>query len=438
MPKLLRLSLLQNADGGLPGGAGGFARAGEPFSANVKVEMDDTNYPPNFGNEASPHKHTAGFAQPADTGVLSASFSGKDSDGAFMGTLRYDGLGSLDLGATITSANATYPDGTYFGQKVPAETKTVGSFYPAYFQTTASGGMACLTHMGCPTAAPVAGAVYSSHFFNVDVKAFSVTRTDVTAIPAATSPYATGAFPVTLSAVSQPGPAGTELASVAMTGASVTLGGSAPTPMPSPVVLALANPYQTGKSWPATWTAPTSAYVRATADFTRKIAISGGQGTKVDTISSNRGTGVPSVEGGMQVVHGRLQVDNANGSELIKLPLYLHSQYWTGSGWENNPGDSFSVVSDTAGSAAFTNCTLNLQSGSAAPGNCKPAVALQTGPSVSMQNGAATLWLQAPGAGNNGSATVSVPGAPGWLPSTAARDVFGTYKSRVIYMREVY
>jgi hypothetical protein len=46
------------------------------------------------------------------------------------------------------------------------------------------------------------------------------------------------------------------------------------------------------------------------------------------------------------------------------------------------------------------------------------------------------VWFKAPGVG--GSADFELTGSPAYLPSTRARIVFGVYKSKLIYLREVY
>jgi hypothetical protein len=120
---------------------------------------------------------------------------------------------------------------------------------------------------------------------------------------------------------------------------------------------------------------------------------------------------------------------NAFGSELIKLPVKLTAQYWTGSAWENNSEDSDSVL---PASAAFTSCKGALNTGG---GACVPLVPLN---SVSLAKGAGTMWLQAPGAGKTGSASMQLKTTPSWLPSTIGRVTFGVYKSTFIYIREVY
>jgi len=178
------------------------------------------------------------------------------------------------------------------------------------------------------------------------------------------------------------------------------------------------------------WSPPAAIYLRATASET--IAAAGG-GTQDVTVSSQRAVG--SVEDGLVVVTGRLSVASGAGSELLKLPLALSAQYWTGSSWDSNSGDNASAV---GAGAAFSRCQKHLADGSAAANNCTPALALDSALPLVLANGGATAWLRAPGAGNDGSGFVQMDSGAPWLPATAARVVFGTQKGRFVFVREVY
>ncbi|MGZ5199991.1 MAG: DUF6701 domain-containing protein [Telluria sp.] len=428
IPSLVHFSLVENADHGSSDNANGFAQAGETFFPYLRVETATGSYPPSFGKETD--KYAVSLGVP-DTGVpLSYSVESTTS-----GTVKLDAvykdLGSVDLTATITSTNPNAAPGTYFGLPVTTETRTIGLFYPAYFTTAVSGGTDCLAHMACPSGS-ISKFIYSGQPFGVSVSAWSTTGSDLTAhltrLPA---------FPALLSVVSAPGNTGSPIAgsfglAANPASSSITLGGATPTGMPVQVALGLPVQWNSAMPHPSPrWTAPTSAYLRVSAPYKRRNSAT----TTTDvSVSSNRGASPASVEGGIQVVDGRLLVDNANGSELIKLPLYLHAQYWNGYGWENNGSDT----SPVANSAVFTSCKVNLIGTGTAPNNCGGTLSLQSGGAIALVKGAGSLWVAAPGAGRNGSATVTVPGAPAWLPSTAAQAVFGTYRSKFVYIREVY
>jgi hypothetical protein len=419
--------LLQNQSGGNnPAGAGAFAKAGEPFNVAIKVSMANNAAPPNFGNGTGPYGpvgltigHTA-----SDPTFVAASL-GAVSGGVSSGTVTYTELGNLTLTALLAGKNNEYAAGTYFGAPVTSETKTVGYFYPAYFETTAHPTMVCQPRMNCPVGqlpggdvATVSGAAYSWQSFDVDVKAVSNAGKDVTAqlvlLPAKS---------ITLAPYDKPGPTGTLLS---YTGAALNTSVS---PLPAASV-SIKLPVMFNAGVPtAAWTVPATVYWRATMAVDRA-------GTTGDTVSSSRTAGA-SKEGGVQVVTGRMLVANGVGSELLKMPLRLYSQYWTGSFWENLTSDESSPVSNAAN---FTNCQKNLNSGATAPNNCKPApvLALENGLGITLAGGQGSLMLKAPGAGNTGSAMVQVPGTPTWLPSTIGQVAFGVYKNPIIYIREVY
>lgn len=157
--------------------------------------------------------------------------------------------------------------------------------------------------------------------------------------------------------------------------------------------------------------------------------------------------------------YGRLRMQNANGSELLNLPVNLALQYWAGAatGWQTNTLDTCTAIA--AANFAF--------SFPANPGNL--LAACETAVSVGGSAPNYTISLAKPGAGNAGwtdltlnlGATASgnqctVVGGPGgpattanapWLQynwtgtvgNPAARATFGVYKSGpVIHRREMY
>jgi hypothetical protein len=251
----------------------------------------------------------------------------------------------------------------------------------------------------------------------------------------------TGSLPkITLTPYDRPGPSGTQV-TVSATGALSTFGPNtiaADTALPVSVGLTatLPRPFDSAKPRAADWKGPVPVFIRATADVTRVVAVSGAQTTKPDPVSSNRGTAGNSIEDGVVYVHGRLQVANAFGSELLRLPLRLSAQYWTGEAWENNTGDSISTIGKNV---FFSSCQKNLiKAGGVLPQNCDTGVLKLDSDAATLDNGNATMWLKQPGAGHNGSAMVKMPDTPAWLPSTQGHVTFGVYKSPFIYIREVY
>lgn len=451
-PQTVKFTTIQNTGSGLnPAGASAFAQAGEQVKAFAQVLTAGTpaRVAPNFGHETSPY----GIAVSQVGGTTPVTFSpGGQNAGVFEVDLTYNDLGSIQLAANIAGLNGqeTATLGSYLGvtmtptdgsRTLPSPT-TVGYFYPAYFQTQIGNPpMTCMAPMACPDGSAtttngeplqVAGAAYSAQPFSVDVSAFTAGGTDVT-----TSLSKITQFPIGITAWSKPGTTGVSLAApaafAAISGASVASDAAGPS---SSTTISLKKPFDRTAPRDTSWQLPLTAYFRASASFTRP--------EKSDLITSNRGPGVKSKEGGLQFVQGRLLVASAFGSELLKLPLHVYAQYWTGTSWVNNPNDSDSPITyyNTYTSvSAFSKCAKNLVS--AAPDFCKSAVAFlgvtPTVPgSISLDSGQGTIWMQAPGAGNNGKADVVImPSAP-WLPSTIGQAVFGVYKSPLIYIREVY
>lgn len=151
-------------------------------------------------------------------------------------------------------------------------------------------------------------------------------------------------------------------------------------------------------------------------------------GSTPDAVNSNRGQPAVSVEGGVMVVAGQLQVTDGYGSELLRLPLQIRARYWTGSAWVLNPGDSSSVVG--VGTSPLAVCSSSMPY----PG----ALAAPTPSSQQLQGGIGTIYLPAPGAGKTGCVKVTMNGSLPYLLSTSGMATFGVYKSRLIYLREVY
>ncbi len=153
---------------------------------------------------------------------------------------------------------------------------------------------------------------------------------------------------------------------------------------------------------------------------------------------------------------GRLRLFNANGSQLIAMPVAMQTQYWNGSGFVTNTLDSCTTLA--LNNVALGNYQRNLNSG-------ETTVTI----GGAFNSGVGTLRLSAPGAANNGSVDVSVnltaatagasctagmPASTGagkgylqgawcgtaYTSDPTARATFGTYRGadQFIYQREDY
>jgi MSHA biogenesis protein MshQ len=162
-----------------------------------------------------------------------------------------------------------------------------------------------------------------------------------------------------------------------------------------------------------------------------------------DNVTSLRGAS--SIEGGIKVVSGRINISNAQGSELLPLPISVTAQYWNGSSYLTSSTDSvsnFVVATSPAASAVnFGNYQNNLTT----------ALVAGSPKTVTLSSGAGGFTLSA-GANKNGSVDMSIPALTGasclavptplgcYLPSATSRATFGVYKgpSEFIYLRENY
>jgi MSHA biogenesis protein MshQ len=155
-------------------------------------------------------------------------------------------------------------------------------------------------------------------------------------------------------------------------------------------------------------TAPTAIYIRADDGEASSKRL-----TFPDTTS---------IEGGVEVLSGRIKVSNAYGSELLPLTVQAVAQYYTANGWVNSTPDSITqlVLASTypVGTGATT-VTL-------------------TPTSSNLLNGILNIKLGKPSKGA-GSATIT-PTAPAYLPVIGGTATFGIYKNNngFIYRRESY
>jgi len=163
-------------------------------------------------------------------------------------------------------------------------------------------------------------------------------------------------------------------------------------------------------------------------------------------------------DSGSDFRYGRLRLGNANGSQLVPLPVLMETQYWLGvSGFVTNAADHCTSIGSA--SVAMDTFTGNLAA-------CETAVS----GGGTLTSGRRTLLLAAPGNANDGSVilTANLGAAPSGTTCTVvggatspaagadrahlqgnwtgalyddnpgARATFGTFKGagEVIFMRE--
>ena len=401
-----------------------FAMAGETLLVEIGARVDDAGkltWAPNFGNEAIRPSLTLGHAAlftdatrddhlPADSALAVDAATWK----AAAGKVSVDASWG-EAGATAFTVDLT----DYLGSgTVGGSRRDVGRFYPAYFTTEISPPAVCGSGIVCPARPgdPV-GVAYSGQPFSARVVARGVRGQELANF--------TGAWfrTITLSAVDAKGAAAAGVLAPAQLSASGT----------HQLTHTLPNPFAAARSRAGNWSAPTTLYLRAQAQ----------DGLDPKGISSDRTPDV-SDEDALVVLSGRLRVPNALGTDVLRTPLALRVEYWSGTTWRGHADYTEPLPRDAA-LARFSLCTLTLaRTGTA----CDPAlVAVSTlAPTVALARGAGVLWLAAPGkqagaqrAGKRRDGAVSVRfDAWSWLPSTLGRVNFGSHRSPLIYVREVY
>ena len=426
MPASLKLTV-RNAEGKLnPGAVGlagnGFVRAGEDFTIVVEAMSSGSNpvVLPNFGKET-------GTGRP----VLVNSVTGRLDSGLVKEDTFTQIEGDYPLSGPFTGTGFTWSDVGSFALQVALEdylgekptaigAQNVGRVYPAAYKTVAGPGFACLPHMECPSVglAAISDAVYSQQPFDATIIALDVNGREL-------DNFDTTRFPslvpkLTLTAVDAPGtgaPFGTKITPGLVDTAAATTTRS--------VQFGLGAQFN-ADAGKAVMPGPTAVYLRATSDDNR-------MGTKV-VVSSVQSEVAESEEGGIMVVNGRLAIDNVIGSELLKTPIPMRAQYWTGKNWENNT----SIESDTllkAEQAVFSACPPRLRTSS---GVCDTSVIkTASAGAIPVKAGSGKYMLAATGAGRTGSFRIKM-NTPAWLPSMFGQITLGAYKSPVIFVREVY
>ncbi|OON63273.1 hypothetical protein B0920_07710 [Massilia sp. KIM] len=437
VPDRLEMALTRSADGVENPATNklaepGFVRAGEPFDLRVSALGKAGQVLPSFGKEVNGYRPKmqlslagAGAIEgldPKQLGELGGGFAENTTD--FSGTFTWSQLGSMDLSAKVDN---------YLGSGRNLDvTKRVGRFYPAYFSTVVTGNFDCVPKMRCPAQglAEIETATHSTQPFQVRVKAHDVNGLE---LPVFNDPkYQQAVVPedLALSPVVLPGQ-----------GALVVKDGGLTDPTKAElryetlraVSFKLGLPFVADGARSGGWPAPTPVYLRATATTPRAGT------TAREKLSSLQAEPEESIEGGVMVVTGRIEVANVFGSELLKTRVPMQAQFWTGTGWATTTSLDHATLLSTS-EVRYTECTraLRLASSTDKTNNCVPLSAAKAG-AMPLDDGRTVFSLAPVGAKMEGSVHVHVDSTDhGWLPSTRGRVSFGQYRSPVIYVREIY
>jgi MSHA biogenesis protein MshQ len=408
-----------------PNGAA-FAMAGEAVLVSIGALIESTGNPtlaPNFGKETARPAFALVrdplYTNLADTSYLAAQPALAVDDATWTGaSLGWSvNVSWPEVGATAFTADLQ----DYLGTgAVPGARQEVGRFYPAYFTTEITAPAPCGAGITCPVRPldPI-GVAFSGQPFKARVVARGVQGQELLNFTRAW--FRT----VRLSAVGPDNKAAPGvLAPAQLTASGETL-----------LTHTLANAYASAQHRANNWSAPATMVLRAQAQ----------DGLDPKGVSSDRSPAAASDEDGLVVVSGRLRVPNALGTDMLRTPLALRAEYWSGSAWTGYPTYTEPVTA-TPAQAQFSLCTRTL---AGADGLCNLALvgASATPATVALAKGAAVLWLRAPGK-QSGSAQVEGRRRDGalsvqfngwsWLPSTVGRVHFGSHRSPLIYVREVY
>lgn len=189
------------------------------------------------------------------------------------------------------------------------------------------------------------------------------------------------------------------------------------------------------------------------APFSNSIAVTVSSVTDLDGVAA---TTLPMSlkPAGENIRYGRVNLMNANGSELVDLSVPMLAEYFNGSSFITNTDDQCSVasvaISDALSSDALLPANTCIWDTNGLSGGAKCTTAAPAGESyvegASLAAGSFNLYLKAPGQTGPLSVTATVAnwltynwqGAGAVNPSATA--TFGIYKgnSKLIFFKEVY
>ena len=388
-----------------------FGKAGATFSLEVGAYTGGASpqLAPNFGRESTPVTFLApGVANGGAPGsaafaamtalpeiIEKTPFSGAANTAS--GTFAFAEVGVVKLTPAISTT-------TYLLKPVTLKSAYV-RFVPHHF-TTSAVVMECLTNMKCNTDANISTAAYSLQPIAVTVTAMAEGGTPTI------NYHSVLARKIGLTAGSgvaedQLPLAGlTTLKAIDSTSFNKTALKDNDGKAVGEVSYDLTRPF-VHSAPQATWSAPADIYLRAT-----EIAGDGVTSAKAGE----------AFEVGIRMVSGRLFVPNTHGSERLALPLKVNGQYWTGTNWELSKSDSGRNEVDPK-KALFSS------SGGLVPSFTSDALLL-------LDKGVAGFSIKVNPA-KTGTVDLIMNHHP-WLPSTKGRLKFGTYKSPLIYLRELH
>ncbi|MDP1614093.1 MAG: LamG domain-containing protein [Sulfuritalea sp.] len=399
------LSAIPGNPGAADASGATFVKAGGAFSATVTATTSGGAATPNYGKETAAEgvKLSVGPVAPS-VGLFPALTNntafGAFTDGVATGTtFAWNEVGIITLTPSVG-------DGDYLGAGDVTGTTTgnIGRFYPDHFETAVTAApMGCGALAFVPACPAGSHLAYSGQSFTTEVTAYTLGGTGGVGI---TSNYrATESFAkaVTLTAwdgigsTSQQNP---PTSSGTLTGNSIAAASFA-------AGVATASPVYTYTASP---TAPTNVYLRA---------------IDTDAVSSLNAVPANSVEGGIKVVNGRLQIENMYGPPPSRLGAKVRARYWSGTQWALN-------TSDTVSGAATGNFALGDHGTCVTPTFC--GITLSSAGALSGADGEFRVVLTPPTSGS-GRRSVLLNSSLPYL-SGSGRQTWGSFRAPYIHQQE--
>lgn len=428
-------------------GPGGnvFIAAGTPFAATVTALDADGDPTPNYGREIIPESValTSTLVGPA-TGnnpavVYATGFAGFVGGQATGSDFSWPEVGIITLTPSVG-------DGDYLGagDVTGAASENVGRFIPDHFT-------AALNTPTLATACAAGGFSYIGQTFDYATSPV-ITATARAADGSRTQNYTGAYFRLT----------NATLANRDYTAASGALDLSGlPPPAADPAIADLGNgdgtlTFSAGGGLAFARAAPEAPF---DAEITLAIDVIDGDGVVALSNPVTFGAaGGMLFNGGSTMRYGRIRLENAVGSELVNLAVPMVAEYYldADNGFVTHVDDScstditLSLGGFTQNLAAGETCVIENGSPGESGSACAAAGAAGQRYREPPLGGDFNLYLQAPGAGNDGSATVTAS-VPDWLrfdwdAATPALEnpvgtaTFGIFRGedQRIYTRELY
>lgn len=383
-----------------------FVKAGEAFTATVTATTSDgVTATPNYGKETAAEGVKLNVTLVAPSGGASPALTNNTAFGSFTNgvatgtTFAWNEVGIITLTPSVG-------DGSYLGAGDVSGTQTghVGRFYPDHFETAVTAapmGCGALAFVpACPTGSRLA---YSGQAFTTEVTAYTLGGTGAAGITSNYSATESFAKDVTLTAWDDLG--STTLQNPPASGGTLTGNSIAAASFAAGV--ASASPVYTYTTTP---TAPTNVYLRA---------------IDTDAVSSLNAVPANSVEGGIKVVSGRLQIGNMYGPPTSRLGTKARALYWSGTQWALN-------TSDTASGAATGNFALGDTSTCVTPTFC--GITLSSASALAGADGEFRLVLTPPTSGS-GRRSVILNSTLSYLAGSG-RQIWGSFRAPYIHQQE--